>query len=407
VVAASWALREVHVVAQVAPGHVMAGLAFALSTVWLVRRVNKTRPREVIATEVMMGGILCAAYGALGLRFLWASREDVRERLEAIESSSSNDYCYTGLTVLLSIIAVATRLNSGFICSPSWSSRAAAFTLLCASSGVFNYRWLMTLGFVIHLYAVGDRTRNVLEAARARGIFSQVHPFLIGQQALWDQTRTAFCTLGWKAVIMPLIWIINYILPNETLVYACTIPIFDLGDNVDLGVAAYFAPQAAKRSKDPNSGKPDFFVCNVGHIDHTHQAGLSDMQYTMNALGACWSEFKKPEVKGMIANVVAVFPHISGTTFAKEINLSAWESAQAAHEWYTSSEGHARVMKQHSGGLLRTFGNLLASLKPVGNLRHQDRCSRCARLVEAETLGDRAPSHCGLCGARTFGYAYF
>merc|ERR1711972_603024 len=103
---------------------------------------------------------------------------------------------------------------------------------------------------------------------------------------------------------------------------------------------------------------------------------------TMNNLADVWKEFQSPDVKGLVANVVAVFPFVRGVKglpLAKEINLSAWESSQDAYDWYVRSPGHKRALYQHSSGLLRTFGNLLASLEPVTQVRHQDRCMKCAR----------------------------
>merc|ERR1712151_547224 len=99
--------------------------------------------------------------------------------------------------------------------------------------------------------------------------------------------------------------------------YCADIPIFDLGDDVDLGVAAYFAPKAARNM----SQGPDHFVCNIGHIDLSHPGGMTDVQRTMNALRDVWTEFKKP-TKGLLANVVCFFPRLNGKTFAKQINLS-------------------------------------------------------------------------------------
>lgn len=152
--------------------------------------------------------------------------------------------------------------------------------------------------------------------------------------------------------------------------------------------------------------RPQYFVCNVGQISHVDSRGLQDVQRTMNTLRDVWSEFKQPSVRGLVANVVAVFPQVEeGLT--KELNLSAWESASAAHDWYANSPGHRRVMYQHGSGLLQTFGNLLASLDAAAPIRHQDRCRHCARVVEASEHGLRAPKRCGVCGGPTFRYPYF
>merc|ERR1719215_758684 len=128
------------------------------------------------------------------------------------------------------------------------------------------------------------------------------------------------------------------------------------------------------------------------------------MQYTMNTLMDAWQEFQAPDMKGLLANVVAVFPDVAEQRLAKEINLSAWESAKDAHNWYVSSAGHKNALHQHSSGILHTFGNLLASLQPTQNIQHQDRCKQCSRLVEAREICVVASPRCSVCGGPTFRY---
>merc|ERR1712139_409068 len=113
-------------------------------------------------------------------------------------------------------------------------------------------------------------------------------------------------------------------MPDELRVYACEIPVFDLGTEVEFGIAAHFAPtqrnhegEGRLRSRQP---RPQYFVCNVGQISHEDPRGLQDVQRTMNTLREVWSEFKEPTVRGLVSNVVAVFPQVEeGLT--KEINL--------------------------------------------------------------------------------------
>jgi len=127
----------------------------------------------------------------------------------------------------------------------------------------------------------------------------------------------------------------------------------------------------------------------------------------MNAVRDVWEEFQRPDMKGLISNCVCLFPSVGRTEFAKEINISAWESSKAAHDWYAESSGHQNIMRQHTGGFLKTFGNLLASLEPTRPLRVQDRCRRCFRVIENEREGGEVPSRCACCGARSFGYPTF
>merc|ERR1712157_289314 len=101
------------------------------------------------------------------------------------------------------------------------------------------------------------------------------------------------------------------------------------------------------------------------------------------------------------------FPRVEEQGVLKEVNISAWESEQAAYEWYAQSPGHQDVMMKHTSGMLQTFGNMLASLKPRTSFRYQDRCKQCARIVESAKLGEPPPERCDFCGGQTFQYPLF
>jgi len=282
------------------------------------------------------------------------------------------------------------------------------------SVGLHSYAWLTLLGFFFHMASLGSSNRQRLQEAADHGRFREMPEHVVGIQAMWDQTRLGISHLVWVTLTAPVVWFISAGLPRELRVYAAPVPIFNLGQDVELGIAAHFAPRHGNsnshegvperwRGRQP---KPKHFVCNVGQISHADQRGLQDVQRTMNTLREVWEEFKQPSVRGLVANVVAVFPQLEeGLT--KEINLSAWESSAEAHDWYVNSPGHRRVMHQHGSGLLQTFGNLLASLDPSAPIRYQDRCRHCAIVVEAKEFGLRPPKRCGVCGGPTFRYPYF
>lgn len=254
----------------------------------------------------------------------------------------------------------------------------------------------------MYMETLGARVQARFDAAAAAGVFEQESLYLVGTRGVWDLHRLLFVALVWQTVLKPMQVLVDLFMPEELRVFGMAIPFFDLGDNVDLGVAAYFAPPAVLHSQKA----PEHFVCNVGHIDIKHPKGTADFQQTMNALQDVWTEFKSPSVKGLVANVVCVFPRLAGTSFAKEINLSAWHSADDAQAWYKRSIGHAEVLRRHSSGGLGTFGNMLASLQPCDGVRHQDRCRECARLVDSGQFGKRAPSRCEACGGKPYGYPF-
>ena len=184
-------------------------------------------------------------------------------------------------------------------------------------------------------------------------------PYQIGAMALCDQVRVFVASVSFKILAVPLQALCTWFAPEELRFYVSEVPVFDLGDSVDMGVAAHFSPQHHRRREDlggkgggkgegamrrraggrkekdeADSRVPGFFVCNVGYVDATHEAGLSDLQRTMNATRDIWNEFRS-EAPGLISNVVCLFPSLSGTRLAREVNLSAWTSEEAAGEWYS------------------------------------------------------------------------
>ncbi|CAJ1366509.1 unnamed protein product [Effrenium voratum] len=299
---------------------------------------------------------------------------------------------------MASLLAHGAALDVAMRCSGRFAVRAVAFllSLVSLAQGLGNFRWLMGLAWLLHFLELARHNRATLD--QAKEVFHKVPWHIVGAQALWDSTRVAALGLLWRSVVCNLQHLVTAILPEGLRVYSCDSPVPYFGEKVAMGIAAqYVPPQARGKGRQPN-----FFVCNVGQIV---ESCLPDMQHTMNTLVDVWNEFHEPKLPGLCANVVMVFPS-SDQGLAKEINLSAWESGKDAFEWYVKSQGHKKaLMMQHTSGVLRTFGNLLASLEPREQ-RFLDRCSTCSRQVEG-TMGQPAPDLCGVCGARSFRYNNF
>lgn len=275
------------------------------------------------------------------------------------------------------------------------------------SSLMGNYGWMAVLSLFAHLsFLAASHRKRLVELAQSgdRDFVDYVRPHMLGAQGLWDQARLTIGTLVWKILILPIQGFFNMALPREMRVYACEIPIFDLGEGVELGVAAHISSQ----KKGKKAKVPEYFVCNVGQIaiDSTSR-GLADTQRTMNTLRDVWEEFSGPNVDGLMSNVVMVFPKVESQLLLKEVNLSVWETQKQAYEWYATSPGHRDVLQQHVSGGLMTFGNLLTSLEPACSLRYMDRCQTCARVVESMTVGEPPPLYCQVCGGDTFKYPLF
>jgi hypothetical protein len=363
-----------------------------------------SRGRQEMALTAMTGMMLSGVYGMLGLWLL--SKIDLMAVHDASKMFTSDAslrlFFFLLLAAVANIFGVMQLIDVAFLCTPSYSRRLLAFTAAGLSGGFLRYRWLSVIGFVVHLRGLTAAQRKRLAAGR----FPDVPEHVVGAQALWDRFALILSTVCWVLTLRPTQAICSWLMPPDLRVYACDWPIFNLGNDVALGVAAYYGKRNAKGRV---AGKPRHFVCNVGQIDvgSSVAKSLPDVQRTMNTLADVWREFSERDVKGLVANVICMFPHVNGQRLMKQINLSAWESEQDAYEWYAKSPGHQRIIQNHSSGALQAFGNLLTSTQPTAPIRYQDRCQHCARVVESSKLGSCAPLQCDLCGGKTFQFPSF
>eukprot|EP00933_Yihiella_yeosuensis_P073388 TRINITY_DN82047_c0_g1_i1.p1 TRINITY_DN82047_c0_g1~~TRINITY_DN82047_c0_g1_i1.p1 ORF type:complete len:386 (-),score=32.22 TRINITY_DN82047_c0_g1_i1:104-1165(-) len=308
--------------------------------------------------------------------------------------------------VLCWISSVAMMANSTKICSGPWAARTCVimFSLgIYLATGTSRWRWLMVLAWFLHMHVLGSRNSSLMEELTAAGKFEKVERYRIGTRVIFDASFLVLATLLWQMLYWPFKWCINKLMPQEFVFYAPWIPFFDLGDEVDLGVASYYAPKDCLSKSDA----PEYYVCSVGHTDASHSEGENDLQLNRETVRDMWRKCQRSNASGFLANLHCFFPHIEGSSVSKEINFSAWRSSDDAEAWSKDHGGLPGVMDQHSGGQLRTHGNMTAKLKPHGPIRHQDRCSICRRLIESDKVGDKAPGRCRSCGAQSFNYPFF
>lgn len=306
------------------------------------------------------------------------------------------------LTACASLLVHCAVLDLAIQCSSQFATRWVAYLmalLTFCSTGLSSFRWLLALALLHHLLDLARQNRIRMDQAAAAGRFNSLEWHIIGAQALWDSSKVSLLGFVWRITVCSLQHAVTALIPQGLQVYACEVPVPNFGDKVAMGLAAQYVPPEARGK---TKRRPNFFVCNVGQI---LESCLPDMQHTMNTLVDVWDEFHEPKLPGLCANVVMVFPS-SDQGLAKEINLSAWETGKDAFEWYVKSKGHKKALMQHTSGVLRTFGNLLASLEPKEPISYQDRCSSCSRPVEA-VPGELAPNLCAVCGARAFRYNLF
>jgi len=425
----SWALRGVWKLGDAAPGHILAIVLVAPAMSWMVRRIKEDGDKSEMVNAILSGMQLAGVYSFLALLALAQINPEVWRGFTKFQAMGWDSVTGTVAVANVCTLGLVVIVNSSYVCSPAWAARTAAGTLLLGTfaQGFSGYRWLLLFGVVGLFGGVSARNRKVLHQALVDGTFEKLPSYLTGTQALWDQMRIGFCQLSWKLSVSSIKFIVNLFAPQEIKFVGLEIPLFDLGDKVDLGIAAYYSPGRDTGAwngfasgvqgkatvdthhklviEDDKSGdRIGHFVCEVGHIDVNHPAGLTDIQRNLTSGSNSWSEFSRGEAEGLLAHVTCFFPHIQGTPLAKEVNLQAWRTPEDAEKWSSRSASHSKMTADRSNGRMGTFGNITAPLKPVGKIRYQDRCSRCARIQESPELGSVPPTRCGACKARTFGY---
>jgi hypothetical protein len=331
---------------------------------------------------------------------------------------SWDSICGCILTSGISTMAIIMMANSAYVCSPAWSSRTAAGTFawgVVAFGGISSFRWLNIFAFVQYLGALGNGNRRKLHRTQGKGI----PPYQFGTQALWDQCRAGLVSTFWWAVTQKVVLFCNLIAPEGFKFYVEKVPIFELGQNVNLGVAYLHSPKKlVSKSKSESRltdgtisngdasdpGRPDRIMCTSSHIDNSQANGLSDFAFSLEALRKDWESLKGTE--GLVGNVACVFPHIEGTPFSKLMQFEAWNADESAKAWLkrsTTMDGCRMQEVDH----LKALGNYHVSMSPLGEIIHQDRCFRCKRVVEAASPGLRAPPVCNICQGQTFRYPIF
>jgi len=403
--AVSWILRGALAMPAAAPTHLLSACLIAVSLAMLVRIFddgNGSRNRQEFLLEAFGGMILAAVFGALALLAL-ASNSPVASEAIAKFWQLPRLSCVGMFVVALSNnFSVMLLMNSAYSFSAAWCSRltAVAFGLSFAFWGLGGWRWLAALGLTCHFYVIGDRNRQQLHNAQASGMMLRMPFYMIGTQGVWDQIRTGLCTVTWKIVVKLTSWLVRMVLPKEFTLYALDIPIFHLGNKADLGVA-----MSHMRSPQADSLKPDFWVVNVGHVSESADGWL-DLQRRMSRQRSVWKELARPEVKGLCQNVACIFPNLEGAGCAKELHMTAWSSPEEAHDFHDRSLAFKALSQEQNGSRLKTMSNLSGYLRPTAEIRHQDRCKSCSRVVESMDFGAKAPHRCPYCGESTFHYPF-
>lgn len=138
----------------------------------------------------------------------------------------------------------------------------------------------------------------------------------------------------------------------------------------------------------------------VGHFD-----SVTDLLRTSLSTVQMCDSLKPPAAAqaGFAGQYLALFSSRSlgsAEDNYRELNLTAWSSEAAAHDWYVNSEAHKKIVTKHRERGMDSFGALIARLVPaerggVPSIKWQARCRECRALLS----GYPENAYCASCGA--------
>lgn len=299
---------------------------------------------------------------------------------------------------------------------PHFMSQALSLATVLSSwtvaSSIGTGRWIAFALFVVALFFISKESMAVLKTHRVSGSDSankeeglssvavQTHrsslQHLFASKQLEEQLRGVLAHSLVSFVLWPLIALVNTILPDGLYYYMHPLVLADLGPRCDVGIALQIngAPQHA----------PKVFQLNVGHLDEGDL--LRTTTSTRDMMVEILEDPSSGE-KGFVTDIVALFP-LEGESGKRgqskkyayrEVNLSAWTSDKAAHDWYVKSPAHKRVVKSYKGRKnFSSFSAMFASLSASVHrpLRWEVRCRSCKAMNKMATNDESIP--CATCG---------
>jgi len=242
-----------------------------------------------------------------------------------------------------------------------------------------------------------DNSNNISNSSTTTtGNSSKSLQHLYAAKQFEEQCRSFLAHLMVQWLIRPLLAVANTIAADGLMYYMYPSVLADMGPSCDYGVALQINGKAAQ-------GVPNVFQLNVGHLEDDDllrtTTSTRDMMNEISADSAAGE-------KGFVSDVVALFPLFGesgkrgqGVKYTyREINLSAWTSAQAAHEWYRNSPAHKKVVNDYKGREnFTSFSAMFATLaaSPQRPIRWEIRCRSCKSMLK--TLTNDTPMTCPTC----------
>jgi len=181
---------------------------------------------------------------------------------------------------------------------------------------------------------------------------------------------------------------------------------------VDIGIAYAAIP-------DQMTEKPSVLICNMGYMDG---APDPDRLYTSTTTMRMLDDLVNcdPKETGFAGDIVCEFSltpeavprggkqHTLGKSRqgrVRQVNLSAWSSVKASHDWYVNSPAHKEIVAMHHAGEhskikhLNTFSAALIQAECNKPPRYHVRCTKCHHM---NTKGYPENNHCSKCNEEIF-----
>jgi len=393
----SWRWRGAGDLFVGAPEQFLGAALLALGTLGLLHGATH---RQIPAIEEALVALPCAvAFSALALAIMYFSGPEVSQALSVVRGSPWLAWLvYTPVAVVSVAVALMTCLDHALSITASWASRYNAnllFVCVLFMGGWTSGYWVMWVAVAAHDAAVALRKRYHQDEMATTGEFTKLPEMIPMTRSFWDYTRMVNLTYIWLLLHVPVMRLMEWMLPEELTVYAYYLPIFSLGGEVQYGVGAYFAPQRAFSEKEA----PSHFDLFAKHIDVSTEGGERDAMRSANELRAAWAKLRNAPPRGLAAQVSMLYPWADCGGLWKEFSLTSWHSEGAARDWSARDAAAAPLASDIS--------NVEFHLKPRGPLRHQDRCKSCFRLIESDRPGEKAPAKCSACQGNVYGYTFF
>mmetsp|Transcript_119522 Transcript_119522/g.381381 ORF Transcript_119522/g.381381 Transcript_119522/m.381381 type:complete len:971 (-) Transcript_119522:34-2946(-) len=408
--------RGVGALPSVAPEHLVGAflLVCSLSLFSHVRRMAAGSTRESFQEDLSMSLSFATIYSALALFVGSLCSPDVGATVFVLWNSSYYSLAWSAPAAWAAWSLSKQLIGYIWMYSPSFVVRTLA-NILGASAflagGFSHWYWCSFVAWWVNNTAVAIRHRRRHDDAEAAGRLWEVPEWELGLRCLWDTVRAMVLSLPWNALCIPTEMLVNFILPRELRVMGLSTPVPELGEKVDYGVAVYTAPAQSQHYR----GAPQFFECRTRHVDETaSEDGAAALQRAWNTTGEAWRAYRELDVKGLVANIVCFFPNLGGSEMSKEVQIACWQSSADAAALHARRRRRSEARRDAGGHAegpvaagLASGGDVAMQLRPRCEVKHQDRCKMCHRLLESSRAGVRAPGKCRACGGKGHGYAFF